>query len=172
MNKKLTVNFLTKIAILAALSVVLRRYFTITIPVNKKIGIGDVPVMMAGILYGPALGGLTGGLADIVGMLLNPDGIFHPGFTFTAFLTGFLPGIISYNIFKKDFIKKLPWITILSALVVFLGVKLFIDSIWLQQYSKNPYWIYVLRRVPKQIIDTIVNVLVMGILVPRIKKYA
>ncbi|WP_073997685.1 folate family ECF transporter S component [Anaerococcus urinomassiliensis] len=172
MNKKLTVNMLTKIAILAALAVVLRRYFTITIPVNKKIGIGDAPIMISGIIYGPILGGITGALADIVGMLLSPDGVFHPGFTFTAFLTGFLPGVISYYVFRRDYDKKLIWIIVISAIVVFLGVKLFLDSVWLQQYSKNPYWIYVLRRIPKQIIDTIINVLVLSILIPRIKNYA
>lgn len=172
MNKKLTINTLTKIAILAALSVVLRRYFTITIPVNKKLGIGYIPIIMSGILYGPSLGGITGASADVVGMLLNPDGIFHPGFTFSAFLIGFLPGIVSFKIFHKDFDEKLNWIIIISSILVFMLVRLLVDSIWLVQYSKNPYWIYVLGRVPKQAIETVLNIFVLKILLPRIKKYA
>ena len=100
MNKKFTINKLTKIAILAALSIVLRRFFTITIPVNKKIGIGYMPIILSGIFYGPWFGGLTGALADVVGMLINPDGIFHPGFTLSAFLMGFGPGLISFYFFN------------------------------------------------------------------------
>lgn len=172
MNKKLTVNNLTKIAILAALSVVLRRFFTITIPVNKKIGVGYMPIILSGIMYGPISGGLTGALADVVGMLLNPDGVFHPGFTLSAFLMGFGPGIISHYLIKGDGKKKLNIRIILSCIFAFLIVRLLIESIWLMQYTKNPYWIYVLRRVPKQIFETILNILIITIIIPRIEKYA
>ncbi len=174
MNKKLTVDNLTKIAILAALSVVLRRFFTITIPVNQKIGIGYMPIILSGILYGPWFGGLTGALADVVGMLLNPDGVFHPGFTLSAFLIGFGPGLISFCLFKanREIDYKINIKIILSCIFTFLIVRLLIDSIWLQQFSRNPYWIYVLRRVPKQVIETILNAIILRIIVPRVEKYA
>ncbi|WP_297281186.1 folate family ECF transporter S component [uncultured Anaerococcus sp.] len=171
MNKKLTVNNLTKIAILAALSVVLRRFFTVTIPVNQKIGVGYMPIILSGMLYGPWFGGLTGALADVVGMLINPDGVFHPGFTLSAFLMGFGPGLISFYLIKGDIDYKINIKIILSCLFTFMIVRLLIDSIWLQQYSKNPYWIYVLRRIPKQAIETILNSVILRIIAPRIGKY-
>ena len=172
MNKKLSVNNLTKIAILAALSVVLRRYFTVTIPVNQKIGIGYMPIILSGMLYGPWLGGLTGALADVVGMLINPDGVFHPGFTLSAFLIGFGPGLISFYLFRSNKKDKINLRIILSCIFTFMIVRLLVDSIWLQQYSKNPYWIYVLRRIPKQAIETVINAIILRIILPRVKKYA
>ena len=172
MNKKFTVNKLTKIAILAALSIVLRRFFTITIPVNKKIGIGYMPIILSGILYGPWFGGLTGALSDVVGMLINPDGIFHPGFTLSAFLMGFGPGLISFYFFNDKIEEKLNLKIILSCIFGFMIIRLLLDSIWLQQYSRNPYRIYVLRRVPKQLIETVLNTIILKIIVPRVQKYA
>lgn len=172
MKNKLTVNTITKIAILAALAVVFRRYFTITIPVNKKIGIGYLPIMIAGILYGPMLGALTGGLSDVVGMLLNPDGVFHPGFTLSAMLIGIGSGLISHVIFKKDIRNKINWISILSSAFTFMIVRLLMDSIWLTQLFSNPYIFYVVGNIPKNIVETILNAVILIILVPRIEKYA
>lgn len=172
MKNKLTVNTITKIAILAALSVVFRRYFTVTIPVNKKIGIGYIPIMIAGILYGPTLGGLTGGLADVVGMLLNPDGVFHPGFTLSAILIGVGAGIISHMVFKENYKNKITWISILSSAFTFMVVRLLIDSIWLTHLYSNPYIFYVVGNIPKNIVETILNAIILIILVPRIEKYA
>ena len=172
MKNKLTVNTITKIAILAALAVVFRRYFTITIPVNKKIGIGYMPIMIAGILYGPMLGALTGGLSDVVGMLLNPDGVFHPGFTLSAMLIGIGAGLISHMVFKKDLKNKISWISILSSAFTFMVVRLLIDSIWLTQLFNNPYIFYVVGNIPKNIVETILNAVILIILVPRIEKYA
>ena len=171
-KNKLTVDMVTKIAILAALSVVLRRFFTITIPVNQKIGLGYMPIMLSGILFGPLVGGLTGAMADVVGMLLNPDGMFHPGFTLSAFIMGFSSGLISFNIFKRNFNKHLIIISILSCLVTFMVCRLLLESVFLQQFSKNPYWVYVARRIPKQLIETVLNTVLLIVLVPRLDKYA
>jgi len=103
MKNKLTVNMITKMAIFAALTVIFRRFLTITIFASTKIGLGYLPTIMAGILYGPLAGGITGGVADVVGMLIKPDGVFHPGFTLSSILIGAIPGFISYNIFKRNF---------------------------------------------------------------------
>ena len=171
MKNKLTVNTITKIAILAALAVIFRRYFTVTIPVNKKIGIGYMPIMLAGILYGPLMGGLTGGLADVVGMLLNPDGVFHPGFTLSSILIGLGSGFISHYVFKKQIRKNITWISIISSLFTFMVVRLLVDSIWLSQLYSNPYVFYVAGNVIKNLIETAINAAILMVLVPRIEKY-
>ncbi|WP_394023192.1 folate family ECF transporter S component [Anaerococcus martiniensis] len=172
MNKKLTVNMITKMSIFAALTVIFRRFLTITIFSSTKIGLGYLPTIMAGILYGPLAGGITGGVADVVGMLMKPDGVFHPGFTLSNILIGAIPGFISYNIFKRDFKNKLEWICLTSCIFVFMGVRLLLDSLWLTHLYSNPYIFYIIRNFLKDAVEAGLNALVLIMLFPKITKYA
>ena len=172
MKNKLTVNMLTKMAIFSALTVIFRRFLTITIFSSTKIGLGYLPTMMAGILYGPIAGAITGGVADVVGMLMKPDGVFHPGFTLSSILIGAIPGFISYYIFKRDFKNKLDWICILSAIFVFMGVRLLLDSLWLTHLYSNPYLFYVIRNIIKDAVEAGINAIVLIILISKVTKYA
>lgn len=172
MENKLTVNTLTKMAIFASLTVIFRRFLTITIFSSTKIGFGYLPTIMAGILYGPLAGAITGGVADIVGMLMKPDGIFHPGFTLSSILIGAIPGIVSYNIFKRDFNNKLDWICICSTICVFMGIRLFIDSYWLTHLYSNPYLFYIIRNFLKYAVEAGINAIVLIMIIPKITKYA
>ena len=172
MKNKLTVNMITKMAIFAALTVVFRRFLTITIFAGTKIGLGYLPTIMAGILYGPLAGGITGGVADVVGMLIKPDGVFHPGFTLSSILIGAIPGFISYNIFKRNFKNKLDWICVTSTIVVFMGIRLLLDSLWLTHLYSNPYLFYVIRNVLKDAVEAGINAIILIILIPKVEKYA
>ncbi|HHV78873.1 MAG TPA: folate family ECF transporter S component [Firmicutes bacterium] len=89
----------SRIGILVALSVILTRYFGFMVNVAGVIGLrisfGEVPIMVSGILLGPAVGAVTGILSDLIGYMLNPaGGPYYPGFTLTAALEGVLPSIV------------------------------------------------------------------------------
>jgi len=83
---------LVLIALLVALNIVLSRFLSIS-AWNFKIGFAFVPVVIAAITMGPIGGGVVAGLGDLIGALMFPIGAFFPGFTLTAFLTGFVYGI-------------------------------------------------------------------------------
>ena len=81
---------------LTAVQVVLSRFLSIQTPVCK-IGLGFIPVMFAGALYGAPGGALVGALSDIVGAILFPSGAYFPGYTLTATLAGAVYGLFFYK---------------------------------------------------------------------------
>lgn len=88
---------LTFLALLTALAILLGRAFVLRIPGGGadliRIGFGALPVILAGLYFGPAAGGIVGAAADILGYLLNPVGIYMPHFTLTSALNGIIPGL-------------------------------------------------------------------------------
>ena len=68
---------------LLALEIVLSRMLSIRTPITT-IGFGFVPLVMAGILFGPVPAAIVAALADILGALLFPIGAYYPPLTVTS----------------------------------------------------------------------------------------
>ncbi len=124
---------LVKAALLAAISIILTRIFSIMIPLGGlpalRVGFGGLPLMLSGILLGPLFGGATGFVADVVGYLMNPQGAYFPGFTLSSSLMGIVPGLLfrtlkiqnhKFNfkvvntIMIVAFLMGLTWVTLVS----------------------------------------------------------
>jgi ECF transporter S component (folate family) len=98
----LTMRFTTKqlvlMALLTSLSIILTRIASIRIAFagveGIRIGLGDLPVILAGITFGPFSGGMVGALSDVVGYFINPMGAYMPHFTLVKALSGIIPGIM------------------------------------------------------------------------------
>jgi riboflavin transporter len=107
------------LAFLITLSVLLGRLADIRIPVTGietlRIGLGALPVMLAGLSFGPFAGALAGGIADLLGMWLFPQGPFFPHFTLTSMLNGFLPPILAKPPYT---FPKILWATGITRIVV------------------------------------------------------
>lgn len=109
MNKKLiNTKALVGASLLTAISIILTRVFSIMVPLAGlpalRIEFGPVPIMITGILYGPFWGGLAGIIADLIGVMINPMGAFHPGFTLSSMLWGAIPGVL-FSLIKRNTIK-------------------------------------------------------------------
>jgi riboflavin transporter len=93
MNKKLI-----PLAFLIAISVLLGRVFDLRLPVTGvetlRLGLGALPIMLAGLSFGPGYGALAGGVADVIGIWIFPQGPFFPHFTLTSILNGLLPPLL------------------------------------------------------------------------------
>ncbi|MFW5788288.1 MAG: folate family ECF transporter S component [Halanaerobiales bacterium] len=104
MKNKFPTNKLVYMALMMSLSIVLTRILSLRIPFygveSIRIGFGGLPIILAGITMGPLAGGIVGALADLLGFWINPVGAYMPHFTITAFLTGFIPGIIFLYFFR------------------------------------------------------------------------
>jgi len=60
-----------------------------------RLSFGEVPIILAGLLFGPAAGGAVGALADLIGYPINPfGGPYFPPLTLTSALHGILPPLI------------------------------------------------------------------------------
>lgn len=86
------------LALLAALGAVFSAYLSVEItPAGVKtveVSLTPVPVMLAGILFGPLAGGLVGYVADTAGFFLGvQSGAYNPAFSLTMALFGVIAGL-------------------------------------------------------------------------------
>ena len=127
------------LAFLTALTIILTRILSIRIPIagveGVRVGFGALPIIFAGIAFGPVAGGIVGALGDILGYFINPLGAYMPHFTFTSFLTGFIPGFIVFYVLKRC--RTLP------VILIAISVGQLITSLTLV-----PYFINTLFEVP------------------------
>lgn len=84
-------------ALLTALGVVLSGLLSIpAMPLgvySLKIGFGVLPVILTGVLFGPAYGAMVGGLTDFLQAMIFPKGAYMPFFTVIGALFGLIPGL-------------------------------------------------------------------------------
>ncbi|HKM42646.1 MAG TPA: folate family ECF transporter S component [Limnochordia bacterium] len=96
---RLTTRQAANLGLLTAVSIVLTRIFGVVVPVAGvgalRLSFGEIPIILAGVLFGPVGGGLTGLASDLIGYVINSHGgAFFPGFSLSAVLTGVIPGLI------------------------------------------------------------------------------
>lgn len=162
-NSKITTRVLVRAAFLTALSIVLTRFLSIIAPVGGagtiRIGFGGIPIFISGILFGPTVGGITGVAADLIGVLINPMGQFHPGFTFSSFLGGAVPGLFALYFRRRP--KNGSYVTfsrvILVKIVLGILTGLILNPIWLiGLYGKAS----IIASYPFRILNTVLNIII------------
>lgn len=99
---QLSARHAANLGLLTAVSIVLTRVFGVVLPIAGagalRLSFGEIPIILAGMLFGPGAGALTGLAADLIGYLINSHGgAFFPGFTLSAVLTGLIPGLLLYK---------------------------------------------------------------------------
>ena len=104
-TQKFTSLTIVRAGLFISMSLVLKVIFEIYIPLAGiralRINFASIPLILSGIVLGPAAGLITGAAADIINFMVKPDGPYFPGFTIVSALSGFIPGII-YKYIKKD----------------------------------------------------------------------
>ena len=91
---------------LIALSIILTRIASLRIAIGGvegiRIGLGRLPIILGGIIFGPLSGGLIGAFSDLLGYFINPIGVYMPHFTLTSALTGIIPATILILMRKEE----------------------------------------------------------------------
>ena len=158
MNKRSTTTRLVIMAFLIALEIILTRFCSINTPI-LRIGFGFLPVAMMGIMYGPIWAAVGYAVGDILGMLIFPSGIFFPGFTVTAMLTGLVFGLFLHN---KE---KITWKTVLPAsLIIILVLNLCLDTLWLSIMFGDAF----IALLPTRIFKCVVMLPIHLVLIPLV----
>ena len=162
---KFTTKKLTILGLLIALEVVFARFLSIS-AWNIRIGFSFLPIVLAGMLYGPIEGGIVGAISDLIGALLFPSGPFFPGFTLSACLTGIVFGLF----LKKD---QSIWRIILAVVVNQIFMSLLLNSFWISTLYGSPFVPVLTARLVQSAIVAPVQVIVILILkriLPSLKK--
>ena len=98
MKKKITVQEITLIGLMAAMVYVASAFLQIPIPTvigNTRIHMGNVMCLLSGLILGPVWGGLSAGIGSMFFDLTNPAYITSAPFTFAfKFLMAWVCGIL------------------------------------------------------------------------------
>ncbi|MBE3141014.1 MAG: folate family ECF transporter S component, partial [Thermoplasmata archaeon] len=95
---KISSHKITTMGFLIALSIILTRIASLRVAIGGvegiRIGLGRLPIILGGIIFGPLAGGLIGAFSDLLGYFINPIGAYMPHFTLTSALTGIIPALV------------------------------------------------------------------------------
>lgn len=109
--------------LMGALSIILKMFATI--PFGPfTITYAWIPNRIVDFMFGPAVGGVYGGVMDIVKFMLKPTGTFNLGYTAVAVLAGLVFGTILYrrpvSFMRIVFVQSLVKIFINAGLSTYL----------------------------------------------------
>lgn len=135
-TRSITTKTLTYCAMLAALSVILARLIGLMPSESSRFSIEAVPIILAGILFGPLPGALVGFAADFVGCLFSPFG-YNPIFSLPPILYGLFGGLFRHRIAEKN---SLLWLITAVLCPVVLGSILYQSATLAYMYYDGVFW--------------------------------
>ena len=130
---KNSVKALSYCAMLTALSVVFARLMGLMPNESMRFSIEAVPIFLAGMLFGPVLGGCVGFAADFIGCLFSPFG-YNPIFCIPPILYGVFAGLLRPMLRKQVSILRL---TVGFLLPVVIGSLLYQSATLAYMYYKD-----------------------------------
>ncbi len=128
---------LTLSAMLAAMSVVIgivcKNFLTY---IYYRITFENLPVIFAGILFGPFVGAVVGVCADAVSCLASSNPSINPVISLGALLVGFTSGLVSHHISFKSETARL----VASVAMAHLIGQVIVKSIGKMLWYGMPWW--------------------------------
>lgn len=116
--KQLTPKRLSILAMFIALQIILSKFLMLQLAPSIRLSIDGVPILLAGIWFGPLAGGLVGALADSLGTVLFPTGgAYFPPLTVAFFMIGLSAGFLSRVIRIKQPLLRIALIVIPSEII-------------------------------------------------------
>lgn len=134
-ERRISTKSIVSCALLAALSIVMARWLCFATPNGVRWSADKFPLFLAGLLFGPVLGGLTGFTADFLGSLMQFG--FNPLLCPPAILYGVFGGLLRHFIRKNPSILRLA---ISYLLPVVLGSILYQSVMLAYIYFDGTLW--------------------------------
>ncbi|MBQ6614698.1 MAG: folate family ECF transporter S component [Clostridia bacterium] len=156
MNIKLTPKIIARLAVLAAISIILGKFLSIKIEPWGRISLENLTVIISGFAYGPLAGVLCGVVADLLGCLVYGYAI-NPIITLGAAAVGLFAGLFGQ---KGVLEKERLWLSVLSAHTVGSCI---IKSIGIYVFYSTPPETLMLR-IPFYVISGTLEFLIISVL--------
>ena len=138
-------------AMLLALAVVLG-FFSVQLTESIRISFTFLANELTGMLFGPVVGMLEGGLSDIINYMIKPTGPFFPGFTISGILGGLIYGVLLYK--KPLTLRRI----ILTNSLVTVFINMLLNTYWLTLLYGKGYMVIFPARIVKELILLPINV--------------
>ena len=132
-NNQLNVRTMTILAMFTAISIILTRFIVFQPMPSVRLELGNVPIMLAGFMFGPLAGMLVGAAADFVGAIIRGQGFDIPLMLVPMFM-GAMAGLL------RNYIVKNP------SYIKILGFTLTVNIIGKMLWTT--YWLSVLMEIP------------------------
>ncbi|OOB78188.1 MAG: hypothetical protein ATN33_01270 [Epulopiscium sp. Nele67-Bin001] len=157
MKFKLTTREIVIMGVLIAMKIILSRYLSINLGNTIRINFGFVGTAIMATFFGPMWTAIGCGAGEVLGFFLFSTGAFHPGFTFSAMVSGFIYGILLYN-------KHFSWwriilIQVLSLVIITFGL----NTIWLSLLYGDSYIAVLSTRIAVNLITLPINIVLLGL---------
>ena len=140
-------------ALLIALGIILGQW-SVQVTETMKIGISFIATQMTATLFGPVVGGIMGGVADVLKFIIKPTGPFLIGYTISAILGPVIYGVMLY---KKPITL---WRILLSKAVVAIFVNLLLGTYWSHLYFGAAF----IASLPAKLIQQVIQVPIQSII--------
>ena len=163
MNRLKDIKTLTTAALLVAIATVLGFF---KVPINQLVELrfAFLPIAVAGALFGPAVGGIVGCLADLLGFMVRPTGPFFPGFTIATAVSGVIYGAFLYK--KKLTIPRV----IITNLIETVVVSLVLNTINLMILYGNPFWAVLSAKLLKNAVMYPINTVLLFLILRALQR--
>ena len=128
-------------AFLAALSIICGKYLALSLGNVLRFSFENLPILLAGMMFGPVVGMTVGVVADLLGCVMVAYAI-NPLVTIGAACIGLFGGVL----FRVT--KKLPllWQTCITVILTHLVASVLVKTFGLAQYFDMPFHIVLLWR--------------------------
>jgi ECF transporter S component (folate family) len=165
-------NKLIALALLVATSIILTRFLSFYVPFfganTIRAGLGHVPILLTGILFGPLAGAMVGAVSDVIGTLLFNPLPYFPGFTLSAALTGVIAGLMIKLLEKYHHIGIVQMLGLVY--VAELPTSVFMNTYFVSIISGIPYSYLLLPRVAATAIFVIAYSIILLVLYKKLIK--
>lgn len=170
MNMKFSTKNIMLLALFAAISIIFTRFLSFYLPIvavnTVRISLGNIPLILAGLFLGPVAGAATGIVADVIGStMFSPLGYF-PGFTLSAALVGFLPGILKLYFKRQDKYSNILIIVLITELITSIGL----NTLWLSILTNVNYFVLMVPRAGITLVMTLIYSWIIFILLKRLHR--
>ena len=159
--KKLETLVMT--ALLIAIGIVLGQ-FSIQITQDVKVGISFIATQLTATMFGPVVGGIMGGVADVIKFIIKPTGAFSMLWTLNAIVGPILYGMMLY---KKKFTF---WRVLLSKAVVAIIVNIGMSCTWSAILYGSAFWAILPTKAIQQLIQVPVQSIIFFLFVSILQK--
>ena len=159
--KKLKTLVIT--ALLIAIGIILGQ-FSVQITETMKIGVSFIATQMTANLFGPVVGGIMGGVTDILKFIIKPTGPFLIGYTISAILGPVIYGVMLY---KKPIAL---WRILLSKAIVAIFINLLLGTFWSYHYFGAAFWATIPTKLVQQVIQVPIQSLIYYFVMTTLKK--
>lgn len=155
--KKFTTKQLVVISLLVSLNIVLQGMFKIDFAGVTQFGFSFIPSALTGIIFGPVIGFITGGIADIISFFLFPSGYpFFIGYTLSSAI-----GPMIYGLFLHG--KKLTLSRIFGAvLFITLFINLGLGTLWVSILRGKTFLALLPIRATKNAVSLFLNTFILS----------